>query len=56
MYLNGQIYKLIFIPNVFQQYQIFDIQWIIPTEPSLVKEVLGNQIDTDISVMTAFGK
>jgi hypothetical protein len=45
-----------FIPNVLKQSQIFGIKRNISTVLSLVKELLGNQNDTDISMMTAFRK
>jgi len=52
----GQIHKLLLISNVFRRDQITGIERNIFTVASLMKEILRNQNNFDISVITASRK
>jgi len=51
IHLMGQIHELLLISDVFQRDQIMGIRRNISTVASLVKEILRNQNQADISVM-----
>jgi hypothetical protein len=48
------MHELIFISNVFQEYQIFGVKGDVPTMFALVKEVLCDEDYRNIAVMTTF--
>ena len=48
--------ELLLIPHVFQYHFVLSILRDIAAVPPLMKEVLGNQKDTDIPVIFAFRK
>jgi len=54
IYVSRQMVELFLITHGFQNHNILCVQWNITTVPALMKEFLGNQIDTHIPVMSAF--
>ena len=56
IYLSCYTGELLLITQVFQYHYILSVQRNIATVPPLMKEVLGNQNDTDTPVMAAIRK
>jgi hypothetical protein len=52
----AQYVRMIPITHVFQNNIILRVQWDIATVLALMKQILGNQNDTDIPMMAAFRK
>ena len=52
--LSGQVHELLLFPHGFQLHQILCIQRYVPAIPPLMKEILRDQYNADIRVMTAF--
>ena len=52
--LPSQLHELLLLPHGFQLHQILCIQRHVPAIPPLMKEILRDQYNADIPVMTAF--